>query len=34
MDKKNSLLAGLFNMLLPGSAYWWVDKDRGNSSRH
>ncbi len=29
MDKKNPLLAGLFNMLIPGSAYWWVDKDRG-----
>jgi hypothetical protein len=29
MDKKNPLLAGLFNMLVPGSAYWYVDKDRG-----
>jgi hypothetical protein len=29
MDKKNPLLAGLFNMLVPGLAYWYVDKDRG-----
>jgi len=29
MDKKNPLLAGLFNMLVPGSGYWYVDKDRG-----
>jgi hypothetical protein len=29
MDKKNPLLAGLFNMLVPGSAYWYVDQDRG-----
>jgi uncharacterized membrane protein len=29
MEKKNPLLAGLFNILVPGSAYWWVDKDRG-----
>lgn len=29
MDRKNPLLAGLFNMLVPGSAYWYVDRDRG-----
>ena len=29
MEKKNPLLAGLFNMLVPGSAYWYVDQDRG-----
>lgn len=29
MDKKNPLLAGLFNMLVPGSGYWYVDHDRG-----
>ncbi|MGE5374440.1 MAG: SHOCT domain-containing protein [Bacteroidota bacterium] len=29
MEKKNPLLAGLFNMLVPGSAYWYVDRDRG-----
>jgi uncharacterized membrane protein len=29
MEKKNPLLAGLFNMLVPGSGYWYVDKDRG-----
>ena len=28
MDKKNPLLAGLFNMLVPGSGYWYVDHDR------
>ena len=28
MDKKNPLLAGLFNMLIPGSGYWYVDHDR------
>ncbi len=28
MDKKNPLLAGLLNMLLPGSGYWYVDRDR------
>jgi uncharacterized membrane protein len=28
MEKKNPLLAGLFNMLVPGSAYWYVDRDR------
>ena len=29
MDKKNPLLAGFFNMLVPGSGYWYVDQDRG-----
>ena len=29
MEKKNPLLAGLFNMLVPGSAYWYVNQDRG-----
>lgn len=29
MVKKNPLLAGLFNMLVPGSGYWYVNKDRG-----
>ena len=29
MEKKNPLLAGLLNMLLPGSGYWYVDRDRG-----
>lgn len=29
MEKKNPMLAGLFNMLVPGSGYWYVDKDRG-----
>ena len=28
MEKKNPVLAGLFNMLLPGSGYWYVDRDR------
>jgi len=28
MEKKNPLLAGLLNMLVPGSAYWYVDQDR------
>ena len=28
MEKKNPLLAGLLNMLLPGSGYWYVDQDR------
>ena len=28
MEKKNPLLAGLFNMLVPGAGYWYVDKDR------
>ena len=30
MEKKNPLLAGLFNMLVPGSGYWYVDHDRGH----
>ena len=29
MEKKNPLLAGLFNLLVPGSGYWYVDRDRG-----
>lgn len=29
MKNKNPMLAGLFNMLLPGSGHWYVDKDRG-----
>lgn len=29
MEKKNPLLAGLLNMLLPGFGYWYVDRDRG-----
>lgn len=29
MDKKNPLLAGLFNMLVPGSGYMYVNQDRG-----
>ena len=29
MEKKNPLLAGLFNMLVPGLGYWYVDQDRG-----
>jgi hypothetical protein len=28
MEKKNPLLAGLFNMLVPGSGYWYVNQDR------
>ena len=28
MEKKNPLLAGLFNMLVPGSGYWYVGQDR------
>jgi hypothetical protein len=28
MDKKNPLLAGLVNMLVPGLGYWYVDRDR------
>ena len=28
MDKKNPLLAGLLNMLVPGLSYWYVDRDR------
>ena len=29
MAKKNPLLAGLLNMLMPGSGYWYVDQDGG-----
>jgi hypothetical protein len=29
MEKKNPLLAGLLNILMPGSGYWYVDRDRG-----
>jgi len=29
MENKNPLLAGLLNMLVPGSGYWYVDRDRG-----
>jgi hypothetical protein len=29
MDKKNPLFAGLLNMLVPGSGYWYVNQDRG-----
>jgi hypothetical protein len=29
MEKKNPLLAGLINMLVPGLGYWYVDRDRG-----
>jgi hypothetical protein len=29
MEKKNPLLAGLFNILVPGSGYWYVNQDRG-----
>ena len=28
MEKKNPLLAGLLNMLVPGSGYWYVNRDR------
>ena len=28
MEKKNPLLAGLFNVLVPGSGYWYVEQDR------
>lgn len=28
MEKKNPFLAGLFNMLVPGSGYWYVEQDR------
>jgi uncharacterized membrane protein len=28
MDKKNPLFAGLLNMLVPGSGYWYVNQDR------
>jgi len=27
MERKNPLLAGLFNMLVPGSGYWYVNRD-------
>lgn len=33
MKKKNPWLAGLFNMLVPGSGFWYVDKDRGRFIR-
>jgi len=33
MEKKNPLLAGLLNMLVPGSGYWYVDDDRGHFIR-
>jgi len=29
MDKKNPILAGLFNTLIPGSGNCYVDHDRG-----
>ena len=29
MERKNPLLAGLFNMLVPGSGYWYVNRDSG-----
>jgi hypothetical protein len=29
MEKKNPLLAGSINVLVPGLGYWYVDKDRG-----
>ena len=29
MEKKNPLLAGLLNVLVPGSGYWYVEQDRG-----
>jgi hypothetical protein len=29
MEKKNPLLAGLLNMLVPGSGYWYVNRDGG-----
>jgi hypothetical protein len=28
MEKKNPLLAGLLNILVPGSGYWYVNRDR------
>jgi len=28
MEKKNPLLAGLLNVLVPGSGYWYVEQDR------
>jgi hypothetical protein len=33
MEKKNPLPAGLFNMLVPGSGYWYVNRDRGRFSK-
>ena len=27
MEKKNPMLAGLLNMFVPGSVYWFVEKD-------
>ena len=33
MKKKNPLLVGLLNMLVPGSAYWYVGQDRGRFIR-
>ena len=27
MEKKNPMLAGLLNMFVPGSVYWYVEKD-------
>ena len=29
MEKKNPLLAGIVNMLVPGSGYWYASRDRG-----
>ena len=29
MEKKNPLLAGVLNMLVPGSGYWYANRDRG-----
>jgi hypothetical protein len=29
MEKKNPLLAGLLNLLVPGSGYWYVNRDSG-----
>ena len=29
MEKKNPLLAGLINAIVPGAGYWYVDQDRG-----
>lgn len=33
MDRKNPILAGLFNMLVPGSGYWYVNQDRSRFIR-
>ncbi|HEX2998586.1 MAG TPA: SHOCT domain-containing protein [Anaerolineales bacterium] len=33
MEKKNPLLAGLLNMLVPGSGYWYVNQDGGRFIR-